>query len=409
MTRQAATEAIRYLRTETVGGIIMLVATIIALILANTGAQHWYESLSQSRIGPHALHLDLTVSEWFSDGLLAVFFFVVGLELKRELVIGQLRSVKMAMLPIFAAVGGMVVPGLVAYFISRGTQDAAKAWSVPLATDIAFAVAILAIAASNLPSSVRIFLLSVAVVDDLGAILIIATVFTNGVDFVQLAIAVGLLAVYALMQKFRIQGPLSTLLYVPVGLAVWYFVHGAGIHATIAGVALGQLTRVKPDPGEREAPAIRVEHRVQPFSAGVVVPLFALSAAGITLSSSAVGAIFTSPLSIAIIVGLVLGKPIGVLLGAFVSVKSRLAKLPSDLVWADIAAVGVIAGIGFTVSLLIAELALPTNDSIAQAKAAVLVASAIASVLGGIVLIIRARQIAKTKHELATNHERSAT
>lgn len=408
MTRQAGTEAIRYLRTEAVGGIVMLIAAIIALILANTGAQDWYHDILESRIGPHGIHLDLTVSQWFADGVLAIFFFVVGLELKRELVIGQLRSLKLAMLPVFAALGGMIVPGIIAFAISRGAQDADKAWSVPLATDIAFAVAVLAIAAAKLASSVRIFLLSIAVVDDLGAILIIATVFTDNVDFIQLGIAVALLVLYALLQKFRVQGPLSAFFYVPIGLGVWYFVHGAGIHATIAGVALGLLTRVKQDPGEQEPPAIRVEHRVQPFSAGVVVPLFALSAAGITLTSSAVGAIFTNPLSIAIIVGLVIGKPTGVLLGAFVSVKTRLANLPHGLAWPDIAAVGVIAGIGFTVSLLIAELALPTNDSVALGKAAVLVASAIASVLGAIVLALRSRRVSQSRRDLANSTEHGA-
>ncbi len=274
---------------------------------------------------------------------------------------------------------------------------------MPLATDIAFAVAVLAIIASNLPSGVRVFLLSVAVVDDLGAIIVIATVFTTGVSFVSLGIAAVLLIGYAVLQKLRFQGALTAILYVPLGIAVWYFVHNSGIHATIAGVALGLLTRVKSDPGEDHPPAVRVEHLVQPFSSGFVVPVFALGAAGVTLSGGDLAGLFTDPVAIAIMVGLVFGKPIGVFLGSFVSVKSRLAALPRNLDWSDIAAVGLIAGIGFTVSLLIAELAFDDEAQVAVAKTAVLLASAIASVIGAVVLRLRSRRYAHMADETGSD------
>ena len=403
MTRQAFDDAVQYLRTETIGGLVMLAAAVLALIIANTPWQSAYHSILGTKVGPAALHLDLTISQWISDGLLAIFFFVVGLELKRELVIGQLRSVKRAMLPVFAAFGGMLVPALIAFSISHGAPGAERAWAIPLATDIAFAVAVLAIIASNLPSGVRVFLLSVAVVDDLGAIIVIATVFTTGVSFVSLGIAAALLIGYAVLQKLRFQGSLTAILYVPLGLAVWYFVHDSGIHATIAGVALGLLTRVKTDRGEEDPPAVRIEHRIQPFSSGVVVPLFALGAAGVTLSGGDLAGLFTDPVAIAIMVGLVVGKPIGVLLGSFVSVKARLAALPRNLDWSDIAAVGLIAGIGFTVSLLIAELAFDDEAHIAVAKTAVLLASAIASVIGAVVLRLRSRRYANMADETGSD------
>lgn len=367
----------------------MLGATILALILANTGAAGWYFGVLNTAIGPSSLHLDLTVHQWIADGLLAIFFFVVGLELKRELAVGQLRNPKLAILPVFAAIGGMIVPGLLGLWQIHAVEGATKAWAIPLATDIAFALAVLAIVASNLPSGVRIFLLSVAVVDDLGAILIIAIVFTSGVDFISLGIAVALLALYALLQQKRVQGMWTTAIYVPIGLATWYFIHSSGLHATIAGVALGLLTRVKKDPGEKHAPAVRLEHRVQPFSAGLVIPIFALAAAGITVDGEAISHILTNPLSLGILVGLVVGKPLGVTFGALFAVKSRMAALPEGVTWSDIASIGVLAGIGFTVSLLISELALDDDHQLAVGKMAVLVASLIASILGAIVIKMR--------------------
>jgi NhaA family Na+:H+ antiporter len=275
------TEFARYLRTETTGGLILLGAAAVALLWANSPLRDSYHALRDFRLGPEFLHLNLTIGDWAKDGLLALFFFVAGLELKRELVIGELSRFKQAILPVVAAIGGMVVPALVALGVGWGTPGIERAWAIPVATDIAFALGVLALTASNLPSSARVFLLSLAVVDDLGAIVVIAVLFTTGFDLLAAGVAVVALALYAFLQHRRVRTPW---LYVPLALVTWVAVHSAGIHATIAGVALGLLTRVRADEGESEAPALRLEHRLQPWSAAVAVPVFALFAAGISVS-----------------------------------------------------------------------------------------------------------------------------
>ncbi|MEV6639826.1 Na+/H+ antiporter NhaA [Amycolatopsis sp. NPDC051371] len=380
-------EFARYLRTETTGGLILLGATAVALLWANSPLRDSYDALRDFRLGPEFLHLNLTVGDWAKDGLLALFFFVAGLELKRELVIGELSRRKQAVLPVVAALGGMVVPALVALGVGWGTPGIERAWAIPVATDIAFALGVLALTASNLPSSARVFLLSLAVVDDLGAIVVIAVVFTTGFDLVAVGVAVVALALYAFLQHRRVRTPW---LYVPLALVTWVAVHSAGIHATIAGVALGLLTRVRADEGEAEAPALRLEHRLQPWSAAVAVPLFALFAAGISVSGSSLGAVFTTALPLAVLAGLLVGKIVGIFGASWLAVKLKAAEKPQGVGWRDIGALSVLGGVGFTVSLLIAELALP-GDASELAKAAVLIASAFASLLGAVMLMRRSR------------------
>jgi NhaA family Na+:H+ antiporter len=381
------TEFARYLRTETTGGIILLVATAVALIWANSPLRDSYHALRDFRLGPEFLHLNLTIGDWAKDGLLALFFFVAGLELKRELVIGELSRFKQAVLPVVAALGGMVVPALVALGVGWGTPGIDRAWAIPVATDIAFALGVLALTASNLPSSARVFLLSLAVVDDLGAIVVIAVLFTTGFDLVAVAVAVVALALYAFLQHRRVRTPW---LYVPLALVTWVAVHSAGVHATIAGVALGLLTRVRPDEGEAEPPALRLEHRLQPWSAAVAVPVFALFAAGISVSGDSLGQVFTTALPLAVLAGLLGGKVVGILGASFLAVKLKLAEKPRGVGWRDMAALSVLGGVGFTVSLLIADLSLPEGTS-ELAKAAVLIASAIASLLAAALLLRRSR------------------
>lgn len=380
-------EFARYLRTETVGGTLLLATTALALIWANSPLADSYVALRDYRIGPAALHLDLTVGTWATDGLLAVFFFVVGLELKREMVVGELASRRSATLPLVAALGGMLVPAALALAVSAGTPGAEKAWAIPVATDIAFALGVLALTGSGLPSSARIFLLSLAVVDDLGAILVIALLFTSGLHLLMLAVAAALCTLYWWLQRQRIS---SAWIYVPVGLLTWYALHESGIHATIAGVALGLLTRVRPDPDEAESPAVRLEHRLQPFSAGVAVPVFALFAAGVPIGADALADVFDDRLALGVIVGLLIGKLIGIFGASWLAIRAGLATKPSGLAWRDLAAVSVLGGVGFTVSLLIAELAL-AGDAAERAKAAVLLASAVASLLGALALLHRSR------------------
>ncbi|MBE1576844.1 Na+/H+ antiporter NhaA [Amycolatopsis roodepoortensis] len=384
---KAVAEFARYLRTETTGGMILLGATAIALIWANSPIDDIYRAIRDFRLGPEFLHLNLTIGDWAKDGLLALFFFVAGLELKRELVVGELSRFKQAILPVVAAVGGMIVPALVALAVGWGTPGIERAWAIPVATDIAFALGVLALTASNLPSSARVFLLSLAVVDDLGAILLIAILFTAKFDLVAAGVAVVALALYAYLQHRRVR---SAWIYVPLALVTWIAVHSAGIHATIAGVALGLLTRVRADDGEEHAPAIRLEHRLQPWSAAVAVPLFALFAAGIKVDGESLSAVFTTALPLAVLIGLVGGKLLGIFGASLLAVKFKLAEKPRGMGWRDIGALSMLGGVGFTVSLLIADLALD-GEAVELAKAAVLIASAIASLSAAAMLLHRSR------------------
>ena len=384
--------ALEVLRDETIGGLLLLGAAIVAMAWANSPWASSYASLTQVELGVG--HLRLTVSQWAADGLLAVFFFVAGLELKHEFVVGSLSRLSRAVVPVAAALGGMVVPALIFAAINAASSEGQPAgWAIPVATDIAFALAVLAVVGRRLPVALRAFLLTLAVVDDLGAIVIIALFYSSGFAPLWLVAAVALLALYAVLQRRRVRSPL---LYVPIAFATWYCVHESGVHATIAGVALGLLTRVKPDPGEADAPAERMQHLVQPLSAALCVPLFALFSAGVDLRSVNVAESLTSPLSLGVIVGLVVGKPIGVTLGAWATARFTRAKLSSTIRWADVATIGLLAGIGFTVSLLISELAYPSPSSlVASAKLAVLTASVASALVAGVAILARNRHYAQ--------------
>jgi len=383
--RNHLNEFARYLRTETTGGMILLAATAVALLWANLPIGDSYRLVRDFEVGPHLLHLNLSIGDWAKDGLLALFFFVAGLELKREMVIGELSRPKKAILPIVAALGGMVAPAVVALIVGGGAEGMERAWAIPTATDIAFALGVLALTASNLPSSARVFLLSLAVVDDLGAIILIGVLFTTGFDLVAGAVALAGLALYAFLQYKRVRSPW---IYVPLAVVVWVAVHACGVHATIAGVALGLLTRVRQDEGEEHPPAIRLEHRLQPWSAGLAVPVFALFAAGLSVSGSSLGKVFTEPVPLAVMLGLVVGKAIGIFGTCFAAVTLRLAEKPSGVGWRDLGALSLLGGVGFTVALLIADLALDAEAS-ELARTAVLLASAFCSLTAAAVLVRR--------------------
>ncbi len=378
------------LRDETVGGIILLIAAAIALIWANSPWSAAYENLVNLEVGPAALHLNLTLGDWAADALLAVFFFVAGLELKYELVLGSLRTLSTALVPVAAALGGMIIPALLFFGINATAPTGEPTgWGIPMATDIAFALAVLAVAGRKLPVEVRVFLLTLAVVDDLGAITVIALFYSESVLLAPLAGAVLLLAAYAYLQYRRVRSPW---IYAPLAIAVWLLVHQSGIHATVAGIALGLLTRVKPDPGEEEAPAERLQHRFHPLSAGVCVPLFAFFAAGVSLSGVQPLEALTEPLALGILFGLIIGKPVGVVGGAWLVTRFRGVQLVDVLSWRDISAVGIVAGVGFTVSLLITELAFEgTPGLMTDAKLAVLTASVVSAALASVALMRRGR------------------
>ena len=374
------------LRNETTGGLLMLGATVLALIWANSALAESYVALSEVTFGPEALHLDLDLAHWTADGLLAVFFLVAGLELKRELVVGSLSNPAAAALPVVAAMCGMAVPAAFYVAVNLGGGDL-RGWAVPTATDIAFALAVLAVIGSALPTALRAFLLTPAVVDDLLAIVIIAVFFTSDLEIVPLAAAVALLAVYAVLQFRRVRG---WWIYVPIGLAVWTLVHASGVHATVAGVAVGLITRVARDEGEDRSPAETLEHRVQPFSAAVCVPLFALFAAGVPVSGEELAAVFTEPIGLGIVLGLVVGKTIGIFGGSYLTFRFTRAQLNPDLAWSDVLGLSMLAGIGFTVSLLIGELAFQGDEGPTDlAKVSVLTASLIAALGAAVILRMR--------------------
>ncbi len=366
------------LRKETVGGSVVLVAAVLAVLWANSPWGDAYQDLRHFRLGP------LDVEHWAADGALTLFFYLAGLELKREFLVGSLRRPADAMVPIVAAVAGVVTPALVFTLVNLDSGDL-RGWAIPAATDIAFALAVLAVVGSSLPSQLRAFLLTLAIVDDLVVIVIIAVFYTSDLAFTPLLVAVGLLGVFALLQRIRGE---SWLWYVPLSIAIWWFVHESGIHATIAGVAMGLLTRVRLDPGEKASPAERLEYALTPFSAGVAVPFFALMSAGVVISGG--GDLLTDPVVIGVAAGLVIGKPVGVLGGAWLITRFTRAELNEEVSWRDMVGLAVLAGVGFTVALLVADLSYDAAEAEA-AKTAVLVGSLVASLAAAVILRRRNR------------------
>ena len=374
------------LRDETFGGFLLLAAAMLALLWANSPWADAYFALVNTVVGPSVLHLDLTIGTWVADAVLAVFFFAVGLELKHELVVGTLSDLREAAVPVAAAVGGMVVPALIYVAFNRGDNGVLAGWGIPMATDIAFALAVLAVVGRGLPLALRAFLLTSAVVDDLGAILVIALFYSDKFVAAWLLGAIACFVLYAFAQRRRWTSPWF---YIPLALIAWWMLHNSGVHATIAGVTLGMLTRVRPDDGEAQSPVDRLQHRVHPISAGLAVPLFAFTAAGVTIDTSA-GNPLQSPVALGVMVALIVGKPIGIVGVAWLATRFTSASLSSDIKWLDVFGVGLVAGIGFTVSLLIAKLGLAPED-LEVAKIAILLGSLLSAVLAAVVLTRRSR------------------
>jgi NhaA family Na+:H+ antiporter len=378
--RQAVTQA---LRTETVGGLVLLAAAVIALIWVNSPWGESYERIRDFHFGIPAVGLDLSVGHWTADGLLTIFFLVAGIELKRELVAGELRTPATAALPVVAALSGMAVPAAFYALTAWAGGGSLDGWAVPMATDIAFALAVLAVLSSHLPAALRAFLLTLAVVDDLGGILVIAIFFTSDLNLAALGGAFAGLVVFHLMQRFRVRG---WWWYVPLGIAIWALMYNGGVHATVAGVAMGLILRTTRDEGEADSPGERTSHVLHPVSAGVAVPLFALFASGVAVSAGSLGQVFTQPEPLGVVLGLVAGKALGIFAGTYLAVRFTRARLNPDLAWADVFALAVLAGIGFTVALLIGELAFPDPAAAEQIKAAVLVGSLIAAALAAVLI-----------------------
>lgn len=381
---------LRALRGETIGGVLLLIAAVIAIAWANSPWGDAYTDLGNVTIGPAALGLDLNLSTWAADALLAVFFFVAGLELKHEFTHGTLSRPAQAAVPIAAAIGGMAIPAVIfTIIVATGDPSGLRGWAVPMATDIAFALAVLAVVGRGLPIALRAFLLTLAVVDDLGAITIIAIFYSKAFSPGFFALAIVLLAAYWLLQRRRVRSPW---IYVPLVIVTWWAVYMSGIHATVAGVALALLTRSSTDPGESESPVDRLQRMLLPWSAGLCVPLFAFFAAGVDLRSTGLIEPLTSPVAIGVLAGLIVGKPLGVIATAWVVARFTRASLNPAIGWRDILAVGILAGIGFTVALLITELAYSSSPGqLDAAKVAVFSASVASALLASAVLLSRNR------------------
>jgi NhaA family Na+:H+ antiporter len=391
------------LRQETVGGVLLVVAASVALVWANV-APDTYAALRDTVVGPAALHLDLSLGEWAADGLLALFFFVAGLELKREFVAGDLSSVRSAVVPVAAAVGGMAVPAVVYLVVTAADpRPLGAGWAIPTATDIAFALAVLALISTHLPSALRIFLLTLAVVDDLLAITVIAIFYTAHLSLPWLALALVPLAAFGLAVRRRVR---AWYVLVPLALLTWALVHASGIHATVAGVLLaftvpvhaaldrGTVAAGPPaagPPASGPGPAEHFEHRLRPLSAGVAVPVFAFFAAGVTLGGwTGFTQAMSDRLTLGIVAALVVGKAIGILGSTLLVGRLTGSPLNRELSWWDVGGVALLGGMGFTVSLLIGELAFGFTGNLDDlTKVGVLVGSVVAALLATVVLRIR--------------------
>ncbi|KAM9861801.1 Na+/H+ antiporter NhaA [Leucobacter sp. BZR 635] len=402
------------LRKETVGGILLVIAALAAVVWANSPAAASYFALRDFTIGYEPWHLKLSLGAWAADGLLAIFFFLVGLELKREFIAGDLKRFRTAIVPIAAALGGVAVPALVYFFIAAQDDALRDGWAIPTATDIAFAVAVLAIIGSHLPPALRIFLLTLAVVDDLLAISIIAVFYTDRIEVLPLVLSLAVIALYGLIaQRYRVffgtRAFAAWVVLLPIGVVAWALMHASGVHATIAGVLLGFTIPVLHRRADRDAQsgqsgqpaqpaqpglAEEFEHRFRPLSAGFAVPVFAFFAAGVSVGGAeGIRAAMTHPLTLAIVAALVLGKPVGILAMTWLTTKLLRTKLDPELRWIDMIGVGLLAGIGFTVSLLIAELSFAPGSAEADtAKVAILTGSVIAALLAAALLAMRNRQ-----------------
>ncbi|MBT8161151.1 MULTISPECIES: Na+/H+ antiporter NhaA [Arthrobacter] len=394
-TSPAANPVLAILRTETVGGALLLAATVLALAWANSPFAGAYFALRELKLGYAPWHLELSLGNWAADGLLAIFFFLAGLELKREFVAGELRNPAKAIVPVAAAAGGVALPALIYVFVNLGAGNSGigaptlQGWAIPTATDIAFALAVLAVINTHLPAALRVFLLTLAVVDDLIAIGIIAFFYSHGLEPVMLLAAVVPLGLFTLLVRKQVR---SWYLLLPLAATTWAFVHASGIHATVAGVLLGFAVPV--------SLAQTFEHRIRPFSSGFAVPVFAFFSAGVSLGGvPGLGAALADPVAIGIVVALVAGKAVGVFGTTFLVAKTTHARLDDDLAWVDVAGLSLLAGVGFTVSLLIAELGFGTGSPHDDhAKVAILTGSLIAALLAAVVLKSRNRHYRRVAH-----------
>lgn len=375
-----------FFESEKAGGIILVIMTIISLALANSAWQSNYINFWHYDIGGHSL------AHWINDGLMAIFFLLIGLELEREIYQGELSDIKNASLPIFAAVGGMIFPALIYSSLNFGTETQAGA-GIPMATDIAFAIGILSLLGKRVPASLKIFLTALAVIDDLGAILVIAIFYTTSLSFVNLSFALGIFAILILLNRLKIH---SLIPYLIGGIFMWYFMLHSGVHATITGVLLAFAIPFT-DGGEN-SPSYKLQHFLHKPVAFIILPIFALANTCIAIETELYNNLIKN-YSIGIFLGLVFGKPLGITILSYAGVKLKLCNLPSELKWKNIIGVGFIAGIGFTMSIFITLLAYDNLQIIDSSKIAILISSLTAGVIGYIILRFTLKETAEVNNE----------
>ncbi|MBI3743066.1 MAG: Na+/H+ antiporter NhaA [Chloroflexi bacterium] len=419
LTRTLRLPAQQFFHAETIGAVVLLLAAIAALVWANSPWKDNYHDLLHRLITVDVswFAVSLDIEHWINDGLMAIFFFVVGMEIKREMVHGELSDRRKAALPVLAALGGMIAPALI-YFAFTGTGDGAKGWGIPMATDIAFALGALALVGRGLPKELRTLLLALAVADDIGAILVIAVFYTDAISWSHLGIAAALIGGLVLMNRIGVR---QVAFYILVGALAWVAMLKSGVHATIAGVAIGLLTPAEPylerkEFGEvapplvddyqkalaandteaagvilgrieelaeaTESPLERLERQVHPWSSFLILPIFALANAGIELTGDAISDAASSPVTQGVLFGLLAGKAIGITLFSWLSVRLGIAALPTGVTWKHVFGVGILGGIGFTVAIFISGLAFDNETFVADAKIGIFAASLIAGILG---------------------------
>ncbi|MCD9619086.1 Na+/H+ antiporter NhaA [Chryseobacterium gleum] len=368
-------------------GIILIFCVLISLFIANSSAAENFQQFLDKEVGTHLFGLEYPVSIWINDGLMAIFFLLVGLEIKRELIEGELSSFKNASLPIFAAVGGMLVPAVIYSIFNTGTEYS-NGWGIPMATDIAFSLAIISMLGKKIPNSIKIFLAALAIVDDLGAILVIAIFYTEQIHWSYLLLSFGVTALLFILNFLKVT---RIIFYIIPGLFLWYFLHHSGIHATIAGVLLAFSIPTNASNVEI-SPLEKLEHQLHIPVSFLIMPVFALTNTNITFSNEMVTGV-TSTLGLGIICGLVLGKLLGINLFSLIAIRLKLSSLPQNSNWLQMIGVGLLAGIGFTMSIFIALLSfkeeIPIQD---EAKFAILIASFIAAIAGFTILSISSKE-----------------
>lgn len=370
-----------FVKSSNFGGLLLFLCVILSLIIANTSLSESLQNILDYKFGIENdyLHLNYSTSMWINDGLMAVFFLLVGLEIKREIVEGELSSPKKAIVPILAAIGGAIVPALVYVFFNSG-EASASGWGIPMATDIAFALAVISLLDKRIPISLKIFLAALAIVDDLIAILVIAIFYSSGIDLTYLGYSGIGLIILIFMNRFQVKNPY---LYLIPGIFIWYFIHHSGIHATIAGVLVAMT--IPTNDTAIESPLERLEHALVKPVNFLIIPIFAFANTNITIENEMIQGL-TSPLGLGIGMGLIFGKPIGIVLSAFICSKFKIGQLPEGSNFKHIIGIGLLAGIGFTMSIFISNLSFSDSTFVEEAKLAVLCSSLIAGILGFILL-----------------------